>query len=186
MLWSRTVTAETNQAEVSLRLLVERDAPLLSRAFAAIGWNKPVQQYVDYLGEQERGTRQCWVALLENDLAGYVTLNFDPVYPGIAGRGIPEIQDLNVLPQYRRRGIASRLLDRAEQSAAARSSKVAIGVGLHPGYNAAQRLYVLRGYAPDGLGLTYNDRYVEEGELVRLDNELVLHFVKELDSRALE
>jgi GNAT superfamily N-acetyltransferase len=174
--------AETKNTEVRLRHLLERDAPVISRAFAAIGWNKPVQQYVDYLAEQQRGIRQCWVALLENEFSGYVTLHFKPLYPGIADKGIPEIQDLNVLPQYRRQGIASRLLDHAEQSAAARSNKVAIGVGLHPGYNAAQRLYVLRGYAPDGLGVTYRDRYIEEGELLRADNDLVLHFIKELHS----
>jgi hypothetical protein len=43
-------------------------------------------------------------------------------------------------------------------------------------------LYVLRGYVPDGLGVTYNDRYIDEGELVRADNELVLHFIKDLRS----
>lgn len=174
---------ETKETELRLRPLLERDAPVISRAFAGIGWNKPVQQYVDYLADQQRGIRQCWVALLEDEFSGYLTLHFAPLYPGIAGKGIPEIQDLNVLPQYRRRGIASRLLARAEERAAARSGKVAIGVGLHPGYNAAQRLYVLRGYVPDGLGVTYNDRYIEEGELVRADNELVLHFLKDLRSK---
>jgi hypothetical protein len=53
-------------------------------------------------------------------------------------------------------------------------------VGLHPGYNAAQRLYAQRGYIPDGLGVTYEDRFVEAGELVRFDNELLLHLVKPL------
>jgi len=174
---------QTKNAEVTLRPLSELDARVISRAFAAIGWNKPVQQYVDYLAEQQHDIRRCWVALVENEFSGYVTLHFNPLYPGIAGKGIPEIQDLNVLPQYRRQGIASRLLDHAEESAATRASKVAIGVGLHPGYNAAQRLYVLRGYAPDGLGVTYRDRYIEEGELLHADDDLVLHFIKELHSR---
>ncbi len=65
---------------------------------------------------------------------------------------IPEIQDLNVLPPFRRKGIATMLLDRAEAEVACRSDVVGIGVGLHPGYNDAQRLYVKRGYIPDGLG----------------------------------
>ena len=79
---------------------------------------------------------------------------------------------------------ATRLIDRAEQSAAARAASVAVGVGLHPGYNAAQRLYAQRGYAPDGLGVTYEDRYVEAGELVRFDDELVLHLLKPLRSQS--
>ena len=57
-----------------------------------------------------------------------------------------------------------------------------IGVGLHPGYNQAQRLYVKRGYIPDGRGVTYRDRYVEEGTQVVLDDDLVLHFTKSLDA----
>ncbi|MFA5891920.1 MAG: GNAT family N-acetyltransferase [Actinomycetota bacterium] len=79
--------------------------------------------------------------------------------------------------EFRRRGIASRILDHAEEVAASRSSIVGIGVGLHPGYNAAQRLYVKRGYVPDGLGVTYDDRYVKEGEQVHMDDKLVLHFL---------
>jgi ribosomal protein S18 acetylase RimI-like enzyme len=116
MLTIAPTMAETKNTEVTLRPLLERDPPVISRAFAAIGWNKPVQQYVDYLVEQQRGIRQCWVALLKHEFAGYVTLHFNPLYPGIADRGIPEIQDLNVLPAYRRQGIACRLLDLAEQS----------------------------------------------------------------------
>jgi hypothetical protein len=55
---------------------------------------------------------------------------------------------------------------------------VGIGVGLHPGYNVAQRLYVKRGYIPDGRGITYHNRYVEEGMKVVLDDDLVLHLTK--------
>jgi len=33
---------------------------------------------------------------------------------------------------------------------------------------------------PDGLGVTYEDRFVEAGELVRFDDELVLHLTKSL------
>ena len=33
---------------------------------------------------------------------------------------------------------------------------VGIGVGLYPDYGSAQRLYIKRGYLPDGHGATYN------------------------------
>ena len=58
---------------------------------------------------------------------------------------------------------------------------------LHPaanplgaGYNAAQRLYVLRGYIPDGRGVTYRDQYVGQYVQVMLDDDLGLHLTKQL------
>ncbi|MEW6755746.1 MAG: GNAT family N-acetyltransferase [Candidatus Latescibacterota bacterium] len=163
-----------------IRPIAEDDAPVISAAFAAIGWDKPVGQFLQYAAQQREGVRECWIALLGGVFAGYVTLNWHPDYSGLAGSGIPEIEDLNVLPHYRRRHIATRLLDRAEEAARSRSRVVGIGVGLHPGYNAAQRLYVLRGYIPDARGATYRGRFVQQGEQVRFDDDLVLHFTREL------
>lgn len=153
---------------------------VISAAFAQMGWNKPEAQYRRYLGEQLAGTRICFVAILDGQFSGYVTVNWWPSYPGFAEQKIPEIQDLNVLLLFRRQGIGSRLLDRAEAEVARQCGVVGIGVGLQPGYNAAQRLYVRRGYIPDGRGITYRDRYVEEGAQVALDDNLVLHFTKQL------
>ena len=120
------------------------------------------------------------VATVGSRFAAYVTVNLKPTYPGFVDMKIPEIQDLNVLPVFRRKGIAARLLDRVEAEIACRSSVVGIGVGLHPGYNAAQKMYVNRGYVPDGRGITHQDRYVREGEQVVLDDDLVLHLTKRL------
>ena len=49
-----------------------------------------------------------------------------------------------------------------------------------PDYGVAQRLYVLRGYVPDGLGLHWKDHPTRYGEEVRVDDDLVLYFTKEL------
>jgi GNAT superfamily N-acetyltransferase len=163
-----------------LRHMVVDDATPIARAFMSIGQVRSEWQFLDYVAEREAGIREAWVASWDGALAGIVTLHWNPLYAGIAGKGIPEIQDLMVLPAYRRRGVATRLLDRVEHRARGRATRVAIGVGLHPGYNAAQRLYGLRGYVPDGLGVTYDDRFVEEGEAVRLDDLLVLHLLKPL------
>jgi GNAT superfamily N-acetyltransferase len=164
----------------AIRPLIEQDPVVIAAAFAQMGWNKPEAQYRQYLSEQSAGTRTCLVAIVEGQFAGYVTVNRRSSYPGFSEQNIPEIQDLNVLRQFRRQGIASRLLDRAESEVARHSCVVGIGVGLHPGYNAAQRLYVRRGYIPDGRGVTYRDRYMHEGAHVVLDDELVLHFTKQL------
>ena len=171
-----------NAQNLAIRPLNEYDSAVISTAFAQMGWNKPEAQYRQYLSEQAAGTRMCFVAIVDGQFAGYVTVNWRPSYPGFSELNIPEIQDLNILRQFRKQGIASRLLDRAEAEVARISGVVGIGVGLHPGYNAAQRLYVRRGYIPDGRGVTYRDRYIAEGSHVLVDDDLVLHFTKQLRS----
>lgn len=92
------------------------------------------------------------MANVHNQFAGYVTLKWQSQYPSFKAENIPEIMDLNVLPAFRKMGIGSLLLDRAEKEAATRSKVVGIGVGLYAGadggYGPAQRLYVKRGYIP--------------------------------------
>jgi len=165
---------------VQIRPLEETDPPTIAAAFRNMGWNKPEGQYRQYLHEQVMGTRTCFVATVDAQFAGYVTVNWRPTYAGFADLNIPEIQDLNVLAIFRRKGIATRLLNRAEAEAARHSTVVGIGVGLHPGYNAAQRLYVKRGYIPDGRGITYRDQFLDEGTQVRLDDDVVIHLTKQL------
>lgn len=169
-----------NVQNLSVRELDENDPPVIAAAFARMGWDKPEARYRQYLCEQLAGTRTCFIAVIGGHFAGYVTVNWRPFYPEFSERNIPEIQDLNVLRQFRRQGVASCLLDRAEAEVSRHSSIVGIGVGLHPGYSSAQRLYVMRGYVPDGRGVTYKGRYMEEGASVILDDDLVLHFTKEL------
>lgn len=153
---------------------------MIAAAFAAIGWRKPREQYERYLAEQESGRRRVFVARVDDDFAGYVTLVWQPSYPPFRADGIPEIQDLNVLPPFRRRGVGSALLDAAESAAAERTGSVGIGVGLDPDYGPAQRMYVRRGYVPDGRGVSWRDRTVKYGDQVTVDDDLVLWFTREL------
>jgi GNAT superfamily N-acetyltransferase len=164
----------------TIRPLAAADPPVIAAAFAAIGWSKPREQYERYLVEQEAGERQVWVASVDDAFAGYVTLSRRPAYAPFREEGIPEIQDLNVLPAFRRRGVGSALLDAAEAAAGAR---VGIAVGLEAGYGAAQRLYVRRGYVPDGRGIAYRWRTVEYGEQIVVDDDLVLCFTREVGHR---
>jgi len=109
-----------------------------------------------------------------------VTILWQPHYPPFRDGGIPDIQDFNVLPPFRRQGIGTALLDRAEQIVAERSPVVGIGVGLYADYGAAQCLYARRGYIPDGRGLMYNDEPVERGESIMVDDALTLYFARRL------
>lgn len=168
------------QPEVEVRRLAAGDVEPIVSAFAAAGWPKPRQQYERYLAEQSAGRRVVLVAFRGDQVCGYVTVVSESEYPPFRAERIPEINDLNVLPGFRRRGIAGRLLDEAERLAEARSPVVGIGVGMYADYGAAQRLYVRRGYVPDGHGISYRGRIVRGGESVVADDDLVLYLRRHL------
>ncbi|HFD7913012.1 TPA: GNAT family N-acetyltransferase [Legionella pneumophila] len=94
--------------------------------------------------------------------------------------------DLNVLPAFRKLGIGSALLTAAEEKASSQHEYIGIGVGLYGGsdggYGQAQRLYVNRGYIPDGLGVTYNYKPTVPGQSYPLDDDLILWFTKRLNN----
>jgi GNAT superfamily N-acetyltransferase len=172
--------------QIQIRPLIREDIAAISEAFNEIGWNKPVSLFEGYLKEQELGARIVWVAHVQDEFAGYVTLNWQSQYESFAAARIPEIMDLNVLPPFRKVRVGSMLLDIAEKEAATKSEVVGIGVGLYAGedggYGAAQRLYVKRGYIPDGKGVTYNYEPTIPGNSYPLDDDLVLWFTKRLSS----
>ena len=165
---------------IETRKLLTADAEVISASFAAIGWQKPVDQYVRYEREQAAGSRWVRIATVDGRFAGYVTVAVRSEYAPFSEAGIPEIQDLNVLPSFRGKGIGTHLLDESEGWIKTRSRIAGIGVGLHPGYSAAHRLYVARGYIPDGRGVTSHGQYVREGESVAFDDDLVLWMTKQL------
>lgn len=165
---------------LSTRPLSSRDAERLSETFRAIGWSKPAAVFQRYLEEETRGARWNRVAEWQGELAGYVTIAWEPGDSEFARRQIPEIMDLNVLPRFRNRGIGGALLDEAELEVSRRSPVVGIRVGLHSGYGAAQRLYVRRGYVPDGAGVVVGGLAPAEGAEIRLGDDATLRMIKPL------
>jgi len=170
--------------QIQICALIEKDIAVISDAFNQIGWNKPASLFEGYLKEQEAGERLVWVAHVQDEFAGYVTLKWRSSYPFFKEQNIPEIMDLNVLPSFRKMGIGSLLLDTAEKVALTKSQIIGIGVGLYAGedggYGSAQRLYVKRGYIPDGKGVTYNYEPTVPGNSYQLDDDLVLWFTNNL------
>lgn len=164
--------------------LRREDPPLIAAAFTAIGWDKPEAQYVRYLDEQTADDRPVLVARMDGVFAGYLTVVWVPQYEPFREAGIPEIQDFNVLPHYRRRGIGTALMDAAEALIATRGTTAGIGVGLYPDYGPAQRLYVLRGYLPDGRGIAWNGMSVTPMQEVMVDDDLALYFTRNLGAGA--
>jgi ribosomal protein S18 acetylase RimI-like enzyme len=156
------------------------DCEIISRAFAAQGWDKPVAQFTNYLDEKRVGVREVLIAEWDGDFAGYVTIVWQSHYTFFRERGIPEIVDLNVLMRYRRHGVASALVQEAETRIAKRNNVAGLGVGLTTDYGAAQTLYVRRGYIPDGRGMSQRGKLLTFGEVIVVDDDLVLYFTKEL------
>ena len=149
----------------------------LAQAFK--NWPKPLSLFETYCNEQQKNQREIWIALEGENPIGYVTLKWHSDYKVFQDKNIPEINDLNVLPNYRKRGIGSQLLEIAEKAAFEKSDMVGLGVGLYADYGAAQQLYIRKGYVPDANGITYKNRSVTPGEKVVVDDELLLWLVKQ-------
>src|SRR5262245_37351198 len=116
---------------LEIRRIRSGDAASMCKAFEAIGWrSKSVDLFERYRKEQAQGQREVILAFLRSAFAGYVTVNWTPTYGPLAVSGVPELQDLNVLPEFRRRGIGSRLIAEAEALVGRRSGRVGIAVGL--------------------------------------------------------
>jgi len=164
---------------ITIRLLEKEDIGVIVSSFIKIGWNRTASEYERYLAEQDRGERVVLVAHYNDDFAGYVTIMWMSQYPPFAEEKIPEINDLNVLPVFRRHGVASSLVDEAERQIFEKSPVAGIGVGMYADYGAAQRMYVLRGYVPDTRGLSYKGQQVRPGQEVPVDDELILYLTKE-------
>ena len=165
---------------IQIREIETGDTKIIASAFQAIGWNKTEIQYHNYLKEQKIGKRVVLVAFIEGKFAGYGNIIWSSSYSPFQEKEIPEISDLNVLPQFRRKRIATAIMDLAEEMISKRSDFAGIGFGLYNNYGAAQRMYVLRGYVPDGLGTTYKWKPVLGGQQVKADDEFVLWLVKKL------
>ncbi len=169
--------------------VVELKADLVDKCqieFAQMGWPKSEGYFAACLAQQEQQSLICYVALQQGHYVGHVKLVWETDYQPLKQAGIPEIQDLNVLPAYRRRGIATRLIQHCEATAATRSDRIGIGVGLHPGYNAAQRLYSKLGYHLDGHGVDYDGVPVKMGQAYPFDDSLLIHLYKELTPDTIE
>jgi ribosomal protein S18 acetylase RimI-like enzyme len=167
-------------ADISIRPLIAADCAVIANAFHSQGWNEPREKFELYLEQGLDGLRDVRIAESEDEFAGYVTVFWKPLYPYFKSLGIPEIQDFNVLIKFQKRGIGNLLMDAAETLIATRSDRAGIRVGLDADYGAAQRLYVKRGYVPDGNGISHNLKFVKYGDEVIVDDDLILALVKEL------
>jgi GNAT superfamily N-acetyltransferase len=168
------------QPPTSVRAIQEGDPAELHKAFLDTPWARDVRAFEEKLAAHRRGERVVLVGTLNGEVAAHGTLVWWPAYPPFRAAHIAEIQDLNVAPPFRRRGLATAIIVEAERRASERTDRIGIGFGLHAGYGAAQQLYVRLGYVPDGRGVSVLGQFPAEGQVVMLDDDLTLYLTKRL------
>lgn len=125
--------------------------------------------------------RLILIAYVDGKAVGFCILNFKPAYVPFQKLGIPEMQDLNTHPDYRRQGVGRTLVEKCEVLAKNNGSEnLGLGVGLHAGYGNAHRLYMKMGFVPDGQGVVYDAQGVQPNDIRAIDDELCLMMVKRL------
>lgn len=168
---------------ILIRPMKETDPEIIKQQFEDQGWPRDLQVLKEYLEQQNAGKRRMFIAEYEGMPAGYLTLAPQADSGPFAGAGIPELKDFNVFEKFQRKGIGTRLIEAAEQAAAQSSRSICLGVGLHSGYGPAQRMYVQRGYVPDGSGVWQGDAPAKPYGPCQNDDELVLYMKKDFKSR---
>ena len=163
----------------SIRKMQESDIKELSRGFISQGWPSREEILTRYFKEQESGEREVLVAEVEGAVAGYITILPDAKQGPFAGMA-PELSDFNVFEPFQNQGIGNLLLEEAEKRVRLISDKVTLGVGLHSGYGPAQRLYIKRGYIPDGTGVWYQNHQPAMNAVCEDIGELILYLSKNL------
>lgn len=132
------------------------------------------------LENQKKGECIALLAMYKGHIAGFVFLYYKCKWGGMGNQGMPGIVDLKVFPAYRKCGIGSKLMDVAEEKAKECCDKIYLDVCLNSEYGPAQRLYIKRGYVPDGKGVYYEENVCATGAECRNDDELTLCLVKQL------
>ncbi len=164
-----------------IRSMESTDARVFTDELAAQGWHPDIAVYMSRLKERSEGRCFALTAEFEGRPAGYVYVYLRADEGPFKDKGWPVIVDFNVLKKYRRRGIGGRLMDAAERIAGGYADTVCLGVGLCSSYGAAQRMYVRRGYIPDGSGVWYRGRQCVQYETVcTVDDDLILFLYKKL------
>lgn len=180
--WSSLENVEYGTfGKIHVRNLRNCDPEIFAREEVKQGWLDASPEKLEMrLRDNVTGKAVSIAADYDGEPAGYVS-----VYPycmdgALGGKGLSEIVDFNVLEKFRRKGVGTVLMDIAEKIAVEYSDTAYLGVGLHSGYGAAQRLYVKRGYVPDGSGVWYGDKICNPYSACVNDDDLILYLSKKL------
>ena len=168
------------KTKCSIRKMQEYDIKNLSQGFINQGWPGREEILARYFLEQKSKEREVLVAEIDGVVAGYITIIPDAKQGPFAGMA-PELSDFNVFEPFQNQGIGNLLMEEAEKRVKLISDRVTLGVGLHSGYGPAQRLYIKRGYIPDGSGVWYRNQPLEMNATIQNNDDLVLYLSKKFE-----
>lgn len=164
--------------QITIRPMRLEDIPKICQEEAAQGWHPDPEKYQMRIRDMTRGISIAWVSEYHGEIAGYINLYRTPC--GGPFSNMPEVVDLGVFQRFQHQGIGTALMDVAEAQARQWSQAVCIGVGLHSGYGSAQRMYIKRGYLPDGSGVWFRGAVCPQYAPCINDDDLILYLSKSL------
>jgi len=168
-----------DDGKILIRTMVETDPPVIFHEETEQGHHRVLESFSNRLNDQQEGIAIPLVAEYNGKIAGYNNIYLYSPDETIT-KTFCEIIDFGVFIKYRKLGIGSKLMDVSEQIIAEYSDIVYLSVGLYSGYGSAQRLYIKRGYIPDGTGAWYSSSVCIPYTNYRLDDDLVLKLSKKL------
>lgn len=173
-------TGDQELPGVAVQLVVESNSELAVRFLSEWLCDSEAEAR-RYLAEHVEPGGVSLIATSGAEVVGYVAIVWESRYAGFRSRGIPLLHQIVVSERWRQRGVATLLMNEAEQLVIERGiATLGITVGLFDAYGPAQRMYAQRGYIPDGRGACQDQRPLSEGAHVRLDHDVMLWLTKEL------
>lgn len=169
-----------NKDNVIVRDMIESDPKIIYEEELAQGWHPSFEGYRKRYEEMDCDVMMALVVEYQGNVAGYINLIWNPTEGAFTGMDIPEVFDFGVFEKYRRHGIGTIMMDVAESLAKTKSDKICLGVGVANSYGSAQRMYIKRGYIPDGTGVWYQNQICPQYTPCNNDDDLILYLLKKL------
>jgi GNAT superfamily N-acetyltransferase len=172
-----------DKSDIVIHTMSKKDIPNIVNSFT-FPWSTheaTLEKWNGYFQEQQKNTRTVFLLKKRNEICGYASFLRISDYPLFKNSRIPEIHDLWIASNHRKKGYGKLLVNHLEKFACDEGFKqIGLRVGLYQDYGSAQRLYIQQSYIPDGLGITYENNPVIPGNSYPTDDELVLGLIKDL------
>ena len=168
-----------DDGNILIRDMTDSDPSIIFHEETEQGYHRTKESFSNRLIDRQEGKAIPLVAEYNGKIAGYSNIYlYSP--DALTEETFCNIIDFGVFIKYRKLGIGGKLMDAAEQIIAKYSDTAYLSVGLHSGYGSAHRIYIKRGYIPDGTGAWYAAAVCNPYKSYCLDDDLILKLSKKL------